>query len=495
MNTSRRCPTCNALLSANEKICPFCNSSNPVAPVSNDEPPQKSIQKPVAQHLQLSHKMAIGIAAAVLLTGGVGFALMHGLGNASPGGAGADAPITVLALETQVNSMDGAEMVKIPSGEFLAENDGVSLVNLIYRTSGKAFAPRKVTLPAYWIYKYDVTVGQYRKFCAATGEAMPLSNSEKRARFGTSDPGQRDEILQDDHPIYGISVYQAAAYCRWASQGNVRVTLPTESQWKFAAGGPQKTNFPWGDAWDSTKCATSVSPEAAMQWSRHVNGDDNAEDVVVNRQVANSTPQHLTGTTAVGSYPPNGYGLYDMIGNVSQWCWIDIKPPEQGIVTAANSIGIFYLHGSSWQEVGVAQYEVFRRGKSIDRGAAYSGFRCVNGDGPPAPAPANADDSSGSSVIGDHGDPRSVSYPHVPSLRGSVRGNARSFGDRPGGRFSGSNARSFSDQPVGGGNPSGDEQLGGSFAARPGGFSRHPRASGSFGSGGQPGGGGFGGGR
>ncbi len=158
----------------------------------------------------------------------------------------------------------GAEMVLIPAGEFeMGSHDGAPDEKPVHT----------VRLSEFYIDKYEVTVGQYRQFVRATGAAFP--DWEEVARYAQT----------DQHPMVNVSWYDAMAYAKWA-----RKTLPTEAQWEYAArGGLKRKVYPWGnEALDVTKA--------------------NYEDSGTGK------------TVTVGSYPPNGYGLHDMVGNVWEWC-------------------------------------------------------------------------------------------------------------------------------------------------------------------------------
>ena len=158
---------------------------------------------------------------------------------------------------------DGGEMVLIPAGEFqMGSNDS--------EADDREKPVHTVYLDAFYIDKYAVTVGQYKQFIQATGHrALPDRVSEYSPT--------------DRHPVVCVNWHDAMAYAKWAGK-----RLPTEAEWEYAArGGLIGKKYPWGDAIDSSKA----------------NYKRNADK-----------------TTPVGSYPPNGYGLYDMAGNVWEWC-------------------------------------------------------------------------------------------------------------------------------------------------------------------------------
>jgi formylglycine-generating enzyme required for sulfatase activity len=122
---------------------------------------------------------------------------------------------------------------------------------------------RQVQLSAYWIDLFDVSVAQFQVFCAATG-------TEAKFQGVGAQPTCPANATWD----------QAMSYAAWAGR-----QLPSEAQWEKAArGGLEGKQYPWGDDYDNTKLAC------------HGHGEP------------------------VGSYPPNGFGLFDAVGNGPQWC-------------------------------------------------------------------------------------------------------------------------------------------------------------------------------
>ena len=185
---------------------------------------------------------------------------------------------------TRINPKDGAEMILIPAGEFLMGSTDEQLDAWIgaYPNERKEMYPGEVPqhtvyLDAYYIYKNDVTVVQYRKFCDATGRAMPTAPKWD---------------WQDNHPVVNVTWEDAKAYADWAG-----AALPTEAQWEKAARGGEGRVFPWGNDWDAGKCSNSVGGLEPIKTSP-------------------------VGSFATGASP---YGVLDMAGNVWQWCsdWYD----------------------------------------------------------------------------------------------------------------------------------------------------------------------------
>ncbi len=154
------------------------------------------------------------------------------------------------------------EMAEIPGGEFIMGADSES-------DRGPA---HKVLVDGFQMDRYEVTNAQYKIFCDETERALPIFWGIEEFHCGPDFP---------DHPVVGVSWGDANAYAEWIGK-----RLPTEAEWEYAArGGVEGWSFSFGDELD---------PEKANYWKSD-------------------------GTKPVGSYSPNGYGLYDMTGNVVEW--------------------------------------------------------------------------------------------------------------------------------------------------------------------------------
>ena len=114
----------------------------------------------------------------------------------------------------------------------------------------------------------------------------------------------------DDHPVVHVAYPDALAYARWAGK-----SLPTEAQWEYAArGGLEGAEFAWGDE------LTPNGRHMANTWQGAFPFENTAVD-------------GYERTSPVGSYPANGYGLFDMIGNVWEWTcdWYEPKHPDEAL--------------------------------------------------------------------------------------------------------------------------------------------------------------------
>ncbi len=163
------------------------------------------------------------------------------------------------------------ETTYIPAGPFLMGSpEGKDVV--AYETP-----QHEVHLPAYRIGRYPVTNEQYEEFIRQTGRIVP-----PEAGWEAQTPPSN----KLDHPVSGVTWYDALAYCQWLSEQTGRqYSLPSEAQWEKAARGTDGRTYPWGNHWAPDRCNHSGP-----------------------------------GTTPVDAYPPQGvYGCYDMIGNAREW--------------------------------------------------------------------------------------------------------------------------------------------------------------------------------
>ncbi|WP_441613577.1 MULTISPECIES: formylglycine-generating enzyme family protein [unclassified Cupriavidus] len=240
-------------------------------------------------------------------------------------------------------------MVHIPGGEFLMGSDSKM-------AQDNEKPAHKVRVHGFWMDQHHVTNAEFRKFVAATGyvttaektpewdtlkvqlppgtprppasamvpggmvfvgtsRPVPLQDYSRWWRYvagadwrhpggpGTSIDGK------DDHPVVQVSYEDAQAYARWAGK-----RLPTEAEWEFAArGGLAQATYAWGEKF------APDGKQMANAWQ-----GQQAQPFPVVSPKAGGAP----GTSPVGTFPANGYGLHDMTGNAWQWV-TDWYRPDQ----------------------------------------------------------------------------------------------------------------------------------------------------------------------
>jgi len=209
-------------------------------------------------------------------------------------------------------------MVPIPAGCFMMGSD----------TGDSDERPvRGVCLDAFFMDEYEVTNREYGKFLAATNHERP-------------EYWDNSEFNQPDQPVVGVSWEDAVAYAKWAGK-----RLPTEAEWEYAArGGLKGKEYPWGDDFPVEQ-ANCGNLDAQHEWD---------------------------GPSPVGSFEPNGYGLYDMAGNVWEWCsdWYgDTYPSEKQTDPTGPASGEYrVLRGGCWLVGGKTMGD--GQGRMLSRSAA-----------------------------------------------------------------------------------------------------------------------------
>jgi serine/threonine-protein kinase len=171
------------------------------------------------------------------------------------------------------------DLVWVPPGDFIMGADDEGDNPAFGGVASKEQNPKhRHPMPrGFWIGRNDVTWKQFFAYCDATGAERPF----------------RAIGVADDHPVANVTWDEAKAYCAWAG-----LVLPDEAEWEKAARGEDGRRYPWGNAWDGSRCNHGLAPS----------GTDASDG--------------YTQTSPVGAFPlgASPYGALDMAGNVWQWC-------------------------------------------------------------------------------------------------------------------------------------------------------------------------------
>ncbi len=255
-------------------------------------------------------------------------------------------------------------MVAIPGGSFEVGIDSADvprLKRLFHVDAAQLFEPEiprhAVAIGSFYLDKYPVTNLQFKKFTDANPEWRPdrvasnLHNGNYLKHWKEPDALAR----KANHPVVNVSWYATVAYCHWAGK-----RLPTEAEWERAARGGLTALYPWGDQ-------------------------------PVDKSHANYSGSGIGTTTAVGTYPANGFGLYDMAGNVWQFVadeWQSYPAtPQKNPVAGGNLFtdGTAFLNvqtrrvirGGSWGGDPINLWVDYRDSHPPNGAQEFVGFRCA----------------------------------------------------------------------------------------------------------------------
>ncbi len=249
----------------------------------------------------------------------------------------------------------GVKMALIPAGSFQMGSENGDTDEVPVHT---------VFLDVFYIDQYEVTNLQFAAFLnnqgnRSEGGANWLDTIESDVHIQ-----QNDEVWQVDggfanHPVMEVSWFGAQAFCEWRT-----ARLPTEAEWEKAArGGLAGKPYPWGDEFNETM-ANFCDINCGEDWADATFDDGYAK------------------TAPVGSYPANGYGLYDMAGNVWEWLVDWYHSGFYGVSPENNPFGpengdFKVLRGGSWLYYADSVRTTYR-GRFIPSFTSPGiGFRCA----------------------------------------------------------------------------------------------------------------------
>ncbi len=274
------------------------------------------------------------------------------------GCAGAQKPGEPFSKTVRENPKDGLKYVWVPPGTFQM---GCSPGDKECYDNEKPAHEVKIS-KGFWIGQTEVTVRAYKRFVRSAGKTMPPEPNFIGRPLNT---GWSNEAM----PIVDVTWDEASDYCTWAGG-----RLPTEAEWEYAArGGSTETRY---GSLDEVAWHADNSGQQRLDSTRILNED---QKNYVQRLKGNGNGMH-----EVGKKRANGFGLYDVLGNVWEWVndWYDEhyyqnSPSQDPSGPASGQYRV--LRGGSWiDSPGLVRVSLRYRVVPGDRDLSYGGgFRCV----------------------------------------------------------------------------------------------------------------------
>ena len=200
---------------------------------------------------------------------------------------------------------DTSEMVLIPAGEFQMGSDDSE-------AEEHEKPVHTVYVDAFYMDKYEVTNAQFKAFVDANPQWQKnqILDAYHNGDYLEYWNGNSYPSHMDNRPVVSVTWHAAMAYAQWAGK-----RLPTETEWEKAArGGLNGKKYTWGNvAPNGTQC-NFADKNLSELWS------EDMPETFGENWVDENADDGYSYTAPIGSYPPNGYGLYDMAGNVWEWC-------------------------------------------------------------------------------------------------------------------------------------------------------------------------------
>ena len=241
-------------------------------------------------------------------------------------------------------------MVFIRGGAFqMGSNDGEADEKPVH----------SVTVSDFYLSKYEVTVAEFRTFVETSGYQTDADKNgtsrvsednkwvDKAGRNWRHDPD--GNTAADNYPVINVSWNDAVAYCEWLSKKSGKLyRLPTEAEWEYAAGnGNKHTKYSWGNAAPAGRKGGNLSDETGVKKFNWTRSDAN---------IFMNYDDGFASTSPVGSFDPNELGLYDITGNVNEWCsdWYGseyYKNSPSSNPTGSSSGSVRVFRGGAWLNV------------------------------------------------------------------------------------------------------------------------------------------------
>jgi formylglycine-generating enzyme required for sulfatase activity len=256
------------------------------------------------------------------------------------------------------------DMIAIPGGTFMMGTEDEEIERLVKKVNWEGYRRERpqheVTVPPFFMGKYPVTQAQWKAIASRTDLKVEKDLEPNPACF-------KDRSDSDRRPVEEVNWYDAVEFCGRLSKLTGReYRLPSEAEWEYACRAGTTTPFYFGE----TITGELANYNASYTYAEEPKGEYREE------------------TTRVGQFPPNAFGLYDMHGNVWEWCadsWHNNyhgAPTDGSVWIGGDNNNLSPLGGGSWHFSPIFCRSACR-GSGSGRGDIYSdfGFRVVCGAG------------------------------------------------------------------------------------------------------------------
>ncbi len=225
----------------------------------------------------------------------------------------------------------------------------------------------QVRVSDFYMGKYEVTVGEFRKYIEESGELSEAEKAHDTQTWRHGVNGQLRPPSEENHPVMRVSWNDAVAYCKWLSlKTGKSYRLPTEAEWEYACRGGSQTTTPFNTGYNLT--TSQANYDGNFPYNNNQKGI------------------YRENTVEVNSFAPNAFGLYNMHGNVWEWCsdFYDanyyaackakgVVPNPENTSTGSSRV----LRGGSWFFSAVHCRSAIRRNYTPAYRYSYVGFRLV----------------------------------------------------------------------------------------------------------------------
>jgi formylglycine-generating enzyme required for sulfatase activity len=262
-------------------------------------------------------------------------------------------------LPVEITNSIGMKLKLIPAGEFMmGSHESAEEVARVFLANAEHYRDEhpqhsvRITRPFY-LGAHEVTVDQFRRFVEGTSYATDAERDgigcfgfDTSSGKWTNKPEHTWRNLgfprTNSHPVVNVSWNDAMAFCQWLSRKESKTyRLPSEAEWEYACRGGTATRYWFGDDPEGLAQVDNVADTAKEEWAHWK---------------AISAQDGYVFTAPVGMYRPNPFGLYDIHGNVLEWCsdWYASDyygkfPPDDPGGPGSGAYRV--LRGGSWSNV------------------------------------------------------------------------------------------------------------------------------------------------